>query len=188
MSSKDNQVEELKEAEKPKEAYKPKVEIKEEQKFGVIMCLFLHSDKHNKLMKSVTSMQLVAGKGILNNHRYYETINKSSGYPNKNHLSIIEREQIAEHEEDIGKEILPGVIRSNIEIYGLVLTDFIGYRMKIGDTAIINVYKARVTCKQMDDIYRGLRKITKNEKLGVIAEIEVSGEIKIGDKLIVLHD
>src|SRR5947199_147632 len=130
------------------------------------MCLFLHSDEHNKLMKSVTSMQLVAGKGILNNHRYYETINKSSGHPNKNHLSIIEREQIAEHKEDIGKEILPSVIRSNIQIYGLVLTNFIGYRMKIGNTepkvgllalqarntAIINIYKARVTCKQMDDI------------------------------------
>ena len=42
-------------------------------------------------------MTLVAGKGILNNTRYYDTINKRTGKLNINHVSLIEREQIADH-------------------------------------------------------------------------------------------
>ncbi len=154
---------------------------------GFVSGLYLHSQRHNGCMITVPEMEFVAKNGIANNLRYYGKVNTTSRRPNKNHVSLIECEQIAEHEECLGKEILPGRMRSNLEIYGLKLTDFIGHQMKIGSTAIVYVYKARITCRQMDDVHFGLQKLTRNEKLGVIAEIVVSGTIKIGDCVTVIE-
>ena len=68
------------------------------------------------------------------------------------------------------------------------MIDLIGCNIKIGKSAVVNIYKARVPCKRMDEIYKGLQKITKNEKLGVIAEIVVSGEISVGDKIVIVKN
>lgn len=155
---------------------------------GVVTSLHLHSVESNKPMQSVSKMTLVEKKGILNNPRYYDTKNKMTDKPNKNHISLIEIEQIAEHADKLNiKEISPGLVRSNIETSGINLINLVGCNILIGDTSIINFYKARIPCKQMDDVYKGLFKIMKN-KQGVIAEIIKSGEIKIGDKIQVFEE
>lgn len=170
--------------------------------FGVIASLHLHSFKPGKLMKPVQKMELIAGKGILNNPRYYNTLNKTTRYPNRNHLSMMEREQIKEHNKDIidedtnfnfnfnfnFKNISPGTIRSNIETTGINLIDLIGSNIKIGDSAVVYIYKARVTCFRMDEIHEGLQRLTKYNKLGTICEIIKSGEIKVGDKIEVIKE
>jgi hypothetical protein len=53
-----------------------------------------------------------SGKGILNNTRYFDTIN-ATGLQNRNHVSLIdEREQIADH----GLSQFPaGTVLSNVE-------------------------------------------------------------------------
>lgn len=179
------------------------IELKKEQGnyIGFIASLHTHSFKPGELMKQVQKMQLVVDKGILNNPRYFDTINRTSGYQNRNHLSLIERDQITDLVEEMaayeelsgsGKktpDLLPGIIRSNVEIiaHGLFMTDIIGSNVRIGNMVVINIYKARVTCKRMDEIYPGLRAMTRNNKLGVIAEIIKGGEIKVGDQIYVMN-
>lgn len=154
---------------------------------GKVASLHLHPVKSNDPMQLVNSMQLIAGKGILNNPRYYDTTNKSSGRPNKNHVSLIEREQIADHAYSLGLEdISPGLVRSNIETTCIHLLNLVDCSVKIGDTAVVKFYKKRVPCKQMDDVEPGLFKLMK-QKQGVIAEIIVSGQIKVGDTICILE-
>ncbi len=157
---------------------------------GQVMSLHIHGSKQSgDTMRSVQTLTLVAGKGIKEDSRYYDCKNKTSGFPNKNHISMIERDQILDLMQDIYDieenekiDILPGKIRSNVEYTGsgdcfLAKNNCI----KIGETAVVQIYKSRTTCYQMDNIYKGLQALTKNNKLGVIGEVLVSGEIKVGD-------
>lgn len=133
-------------------------------------------------MKDASSMTLISGKGILGNTRYYDIINKRTGKPNLNHVSLIEREQIADHVHNTSLEqIYPGLVRSNIETTNIDLISLIGRYVSIGDTAVLYFYRARTPCWKMDIISNGLQKSMKFNRQGVIAEIIISGDIKIGD-------
>jgi len=108
----------------------------------------------------------------------------TTGYQNRNHVSIIERELIREHTESLEVEMIaPGLVRSNIETTGIELLDLLNCGVKIGDQAVVFFYKARVFCKQMDDVHDGLDRLMRNARQGVIAEIVRGGEIKIGDEI-----
>lgn len=162
---------------------------------GKIASLHLHSDEKNiklrnsaepfklHVMKNVSTMKLIAGKGILNNTRYFNTINKITGNPNINHVSLIEREQISDHRDrlNMSEQIVPGMVRSNIETTDINLTALIDHYVSIGETAVVRFYRARSPCWKMDIIKDGLQKSMKCNQQGVIAEIIISGDIKIGD-------
>ncbi len=149
---------------------------------GRVESLHLHPLESGQPMISVDHMILIANKGIMGNVRYYDTLNKISGKPNMNHLSLLEREQISDYLRYIDlNEILPGWLRSNIETSGVDLMNLVGFNVKIGNTAIVNFYKSRVPCKQMDLIHPHLQKLMKKDKQGVIAKIIISGEITVGD-------
>src|SRR5256885_7561570 len=48
--------------------------------------------------------------------RYFGRVSRNSGKPSRRQLSLIEREQIAEHAAPLGLEtIAPGAVRANIE-------------------------------------------------------------------------
>jgi MOSC domain-containing protein YiiM len=135
-------------------------------------------------MKDVDLMTLVAGKGILGNTRYYNTVNKKTKKPNINHVSLIEREQINNHAVAVSIEkIDPGIVRSNIETSGIDLVSLVGKYILIGETAVLYFYKTRIPCWKMDVICDGLQNLMKSKRQGVIAEIIISGNIKIGDTL-----
>ena len=83
-----------------------------EKVLGRVVSLHLHSAESDGQMVNVWSMELVAGKGIAGNKRYF-------GRPTRRQVTLIEREQIAEHAAILGWEsIAPGVVRSNIETEG----------------------------------------------------------------------
>ncbi len=144
------------------------------------LCFKWTINKNNN-MRSVSKMTLVANKGIVGNTRYYDTLNKSTGYPNRNHISLIEIERIAEHARKIGlAEIKPGQLLSNIETCGINLMDLVDCEVKIGDHVVLYFYKFRVPCYRMDQIAPGLHKQMKKNQ-GIIAEVITGGEIKVGD-------
>ena len=155
---------------------------------GVVVALFLHSEISNEPMIPVETMTLVSGKGISGNTRYYDTLNKTTGETNRNHVSLIEREQIDEHASKLNVgHITAGLVRSNIETRGINLLQLAGCDVRIGDTAVVEFYKGRIPCKSMDEVHPGLQKIMK-KKQGVIAEIKISGIIRIGDKITMLEE
>lgn len=153
---------------------------------GKIIALFMHPEQPNMQMTQVTTMQFIAGKGILGNPRYYDAITKR-GKPNTRHVSIIENEMIEIHKTTLNSnKINCNNVRSNVVTNGINLVNLIGRTVMIGNTAIIRFSNKRDPCYKMDHVHKGLMKEMLNGNQGVVAEILVSGDIKIGDVIRVI--
>lgn len=132
-------------------------------------------------MTDTAEIEVVAGKGIFGEPRYFER-KKRSGEPSRRHVTLIEREIVDQHAKALSAELPPGRVKSNIETTGVDLIALIGKNVQIG-TAVLNFYEPRLPCDQMDRIIPGLRLLMCDKRQGVIAEIVKSGHIKIGDEL-----
>lgn len=149
---------------------------------GRVASLHLHPLESGARHATVESFVVEAGKGIVGNPRHFAR-RKGNGEFSKRQVSLIEREQIAEHAAALGMEtIAPGVIRSNIETSGVNLVSLLGQHVQIGK-ATLYFYEARTGCQQMDDICQGLRELSKGDRLGVLAQVITSGEIQVGDEI-----
>ena len=71
-----------------------------------VASLHLHPAEAGEAMLAVDSMELVAGQGIVGNGRYFRRVSKS-GQPGKRQVSLIEREQVAEHAVLLGLDTIP---------------------------------------------------------------------------------
>ena len=148
---------------------------------GRVASLHLHPAESGAVLTGVDEIQLVAGKGIQDEPRYFGKISRRTGQPSRRQVSLIEREQIAEHAAALGLQaIAPGRVRANIETEGIDLVQLIGKRVKVGD-AILFFYEGRTPCHQMDAICNGLRVLMENNRQGVMAEIVQSGKIRVRD-------
>jgi MOSC domain-containing protein YiiM len=148
-----------------------------------VASLHLHPAESGGLLQSVTEIELVAGKGILGEPRYFGKISRRTGQPSRRQVTLIEREQIAEHAATLGLEaIASGAVRANIETEGIDLIKHIGKELRIGD-AVLLVYEARMPCGQMDAVCAGLRGLMEHSRQGVVAEIVRSGRIRREDSI-----
>src|ERR1051326_5038522 len=98
---------------------------------GCVASLHLHPEKAGEPMRSVEQIEVVAQKGILGNPRKFGAVSRSTGRPSPRQVSLIEREQIAEHAATLGVEAIPpGAVRSNIETTGVNLIELIGREVR----------------------------------------------------------
>jgi MOSC domain-containing protein YiiM len=150
---------------------------------GRVASLHLHPLKAGEPLQSVDSMELVEAKGILGEPRYFGRRSRD-GQPGKRQVTLIEREQIAEHATVLGlQSIGPGRVRSNIETTGINLIEHLGQNIRIGE-AILFLYAPRDPCEKMDAICQGLREQMLNNKQGVLALVVRSGKIAVGDFIV----
>jgi len=134
-------------------------------------------------LKSINFMEVVAGKGILNNPRYFDRMSRTTNQPSPRQVSLIEREQIAEHAAALGLEsISPGAVRANIETQGVNLITLMGQQIQIGE-AVLLLYEPRMPCSKMDAICAGLRALMADNRQGVMAQVIQSGRICVGDRI-----
>ena len=104
---------------------------------GTVASLHLHPAKSGEALRAADSIEAVAEKGIMDNGRYFGRGSRSTGQPSKRQVTLIEREQIAEHAVTLGLEtISPGVVRSNIETTGLNLIALIGQEVRVGEAIL----------------------------------------------------
>ena len=149
---------------------------------GRVASLHLHPAKPGAPFSEVSSIHVVADKGIEGNPRYFGRISQN-GTPGRRQVTLIERSQIMEHADKLGlKVISPGTVRSNIETDGINLIELIGQKVQIG-SAILFFYEARLPCAKMDAICTGLRKLMENNKQGVLAQVIATGTIAVGDRI-----
>jgi hypothetical protein len=150
---------------------------------GFVASLHLHSPIPDGPLQTVDAFELVANKGIAGNVRYFGRTSSSSGKPWRRHVSLIAREQLAEHAATLGLGgIVPGAVRSNIETRGIDLLELLGLQVTIGE-AVLHFYEGRTPCQKMDAICVGLRQLMENNRQGVVAEIISSGRIRVGDTI-----
>lgn len=144
------------------------------ESFGRVASLHVHPAKARAPFVAVKALHLVAGKGIEEDPRYF---NRGS----RRQVTLMEREQIAEHAEALGAgEFPPGAVRSNIETTGINLVDLVGQRVQVGG-AVLDFYEPRTPCQQMDDLCPGLRGLMEDGHTGVLARVVQSGVIRVGD-------
>jgi MOSC domain-containing protein YiiM len=148
---------------------------------GHVASLHLHAPEPGKPLQTVATIELVEARGIVDDHRYYGRLSSTTGQPTRRQVSLIEREQIAEHAAALGlPDIAPGAVRSNIETSGLSLVALLGREIEIGG-AVLFLHSPRDPCAKMDAICQGLRQRMMNQRQGVLAEVRRSGKIRVGD-------
>jgi MOSC domain-containing protein YiiM len=151
---------------------------------GHIASLHLHPTEPGAPLQSVEAAELIEGKGISGEPRYFGRLSTHTGQPTRRQVSLIEREQIAEHAAALRlSAIPPGAVRSNIETTGIKLMSFLGREVQIG-SAVLRLYAPRDPCAKMDAICNGLRALMMNNRQGVLAEVIRSGTIRVGDSIL----
>jgi hypothetical protein len=150
---------------------------------GRVASLHLHPSQPGDPLIAANSIEVVAEKGIAGEPRYFDRVSQTTGRPSHRQISMIEREQIAEHATALGLQtIAPGAVRSNIETRGVSLISLIGREIAIGD-AILLLYEARTPCAKMDALCAGLRPLMEKSKQGVLAQVVKSGRIRVNDPI-----
>ena len=153
---------------------------------GRVASLHLHPAASGAPLQSVDCIEVLVDQGIRGNPRHFDRTS-SSGGPSRRQVSLIEREQIAEHAATLGLQtIAPGVVRSNIETTGINLIELVGRHVEIGE-ALLHFYEPRRPCHQMEAIHPGLQALMKDNRQGVLATVVRSGRIRVGDTLQLLH-
>jgi len=150
---------------------------------GHVASLHLHPGEDGAPLQNVDLLELIESKGIFGEPRYFGRLSRDSDSPNRRQITLIEREQIAEHAAGLGlQSIPPGAVRSNIETTGINLIGLVGREVEIGE-AILFLYAPRDPCAKMDAICQGLRERMLNKRQGVVAEVRRSGRVRVGDTI-----
>ena len=88
---------------------------------GRVASIHIHPEKSGAEMLSVEQIEVQAEKGIVQEKRYFGR-RASNGQASKRQVTLIEREQIAEHAATLKCPAFPpGAVRSNIETDGINL-------------------------------------------------------------------
>lgn len=150
---------------------------------GRVASLHLHACESGTPLETVDSIEVIAAEGIVNDQRYFGKRSRATGEPSRRQVTLIEREQIAEHAVALGLgAIPPGAVRSNIETTGINLIGLLGQEVEIGG-AVLFLYAPRDPCAKMDAICQGLRERMLDRRQGVLAEVRGSGTIRVGDTI-----
>jgi MOSC domain-containing protein YiiM len=150
---------------------------------GRVASLHLHPTAGGDPLISIDEVQLVATKGIEGDTRYFGRLSRQSGLPTRRQVTLMEREQIAEHAVAMGMgSIAAGLVRSNVETTAIDLVALVGQEIQIGE-AVLFIHEPRDPCEKMDAICKGLRERMLNARQGVIAEVRRSGTVRVGDEI-----
>ena len=150
---------------------------------GYVASLHLHPAESGAPFQAVETIEVVEGKGIAGDARFFGRLSRSAGQPTRRQVTLIEREQIAEHASALGlPAIAPGAVRSNIETSGINLIALLGHEIEIGE-AVLRLYEPRDPCPKMDAICQGLRARMMDQRQGVLAEVVRSGQVRVGDAI-----
>ena len=150
---------------------------------GRVASLHLHPAEPGAPLQPIEAVELVLGRGIQGDSRYFGRLSRDTGAPSRRQVTLIEREQIAEHAVALAlPSIPPGAVRSNIETTGINLIALLGREVEIG-SAVLLLHSPRDPCAKMDAICQGLRALMMNSRQGVLAQVVRSGTIRVGDAI-----
>lgn len=159
-------------------------------------------DGAHRFSKEVRScVHLLSGLGVTGDAHAGETVKHRSRVaqnpdePNLRQVHLIHAELIDELAER-GFDVSPGGMGENVLTRGLPLLALSrGTRLRLGDTAVVEVTGLRNPCRQLDGYAPGLMKAVLDRapdgslirKAGVMAVVIEGGEVHAGDTIEVVH-
>ena len=135
------------------------------------------SETSGEVMKSVDSVESIAGKGLLDD-RHFKKDNEK-----KSQITLIEIENIKYYNQISKTSILPKDFRRNIITEGIKLNELVGSKFFIG---VVKV-KAHDLCRPCKYLQESLNQTDLVKELlrkgGLRCEILTNGKIFVGDKI-----
>jgi len=142
-----------------------------------------------------TAIQLVAGLGVEEDAHQGETVKhrsrlaKGAHLPNLRQVHLIHAEL---HDElrEAGFAVAPGQMGENVTTRGVDLLGLpTGTRLRLGETATVEITGLRNPCKQLEGIQSGLMAATLDRdeeghlvrKAGIMGIVLAGGEVRPGD-------
>ncbi|MEO1257815.1 MAG: MOSC domain-containing protein [Bacteroidota bacterium] len=144
-----------------------------------------------------TKINLLKGLGVDGDAHQGKTVKHRSRVkadptqPNLRQVHLIHFELLKELKTK-GFSVLPGEMGENITTQGIELLSLSkGTKLKLGETAIIEITGLRNPCVQLEGIQKGLMKAVLDKdadgnlvrKAGIMAVVQEGGEIKPGDNI-----
>jgi len=157
------------------------------------------SPRHTLVKPNADSIRLVEGLGVEDDAHLGTTVKHRSrvardpSQPNLRQVHLIHGEL---HDElrDTGFAVMPGQMGENITTRGVDLLRLpTGTRLRLGDSAVVEVTGLRNPCAQLDRIQRGLMAATLDRdehgnlvrKAGIMGVVIAGGEVRPGDPILV---
>ena len=139
------------------------------------------TDKNNKEIKEVTSIEVLANKGVIGD-RHFNDFNDPYCQ-----LSLIESENIDYYNFKYGLNIPYINFRRNIVTKGIQLNELVGKKIKIGNVNIEGIDLCR-PCRHLTEML-GQENILKEflRRGGLRCQILSSSQIKIGDEIKIIN-
>ena len=126
-------------------------------------------------MESLRSVQVVSGKGIVNDRKFKDNNDK------KRQITLIEIENIKYYNKITGTSIPPIEFRRNIITEGIRLNELVGKEITIGEIKI-KAHDLCKPCKYLQDSFKQKNVIKELLfKGGLRCELLNDGEISVGD-------
>ncbi|HEX5724480.1 MAG TPA: MOSC domain-containing protein [Longimicrobiaceae bacterium] len=155
------------------------------------------SAAHTMAKPNRESIRLLAGLGVEGDAHLGETVRHRSrvardpSQPNLRQVHLIHAEL---HDElrEAGFAVSPGEMGENVTTRGVDLLGLpAGARLRLGETAVVEVTGLRNPCAQLDGIQPGLMAATLARdaegglvrKAGIMAVVVAGGEVRPGDRI-----
>lgn len=161
------------------------------------------SPVHSMTKESVPSIRLVEGIGVEGDAhagatvKHRSRVRKDPSRPNLRQVHLIHAELHDELRSD-GFDLLPGEMGENITTRGLDLLELpVGTRLRLGESAGVEVTGLRNPCIQLDRLRPGLMGATierlrlgdgtveVRRKIGIMSVVVAGGVVKPGDAVVV---
>lgn len=163
---------------------------------GVVIAVSC-SPRHTMRKPNQLVIRLIAGRGVEGDVHSGETVKHRSRVartPNAPNLRQVHLMHAELHEELLARrmKVTPGEMGENVTTRGIDLLSLpAGTRLRLGDTAVVEVTGLRNPCKQLDDIHSGLMAATLARsprgqlirKAGVMSVVLIGGEVRPGDSI-----
>jgi MOSC domain-containing protein YiiM len=155
------------------------------------------SASHSLVKRNADSIRLVAGLGVEGDAHLGERVKHRSRVrrdptePNRRQVHVIHSELHDELRAG-GFHVLPGQMGENVTTRGIDLLALpTGTRLRLGDSALVEITGTRNPCKQLERIQFGLMEATLARdadgnlirKAGVMGTVLEGGEVRPGDAI-----
>jgi len=172
--------------------------LKKNQKIAEVVAV-ARSATHTLSKPTMPRIRLLAGLGVENDAhlgvtvKHRSRITRDPTQPNLRQVHLIHAELFDEL-RTAGFHVAAGEMGENITSMGLNLLALpTGARLRVGETAVVEVTGLRNPCAQLDLLHPGLMKATLAHdirgnlvrKAGIMAIVITSGDIRPGDPIVV---